>query len=205
MAGFTLIELLVVIAIIAVLIELLLPNVQAAREAAAKAAAARAAARLAEPISQLVLCPPPFCDSLRQGVTLYYPALPPGLSGADAELFGLNVTYDPANLAQQPFIVTSNGPNGPGAAPNAMLVTFGGLDVRSDDLALLDVTYLGPDTKFLLQTSGGAPFALQSHASGSSIVFGPASVPEPATWTMVIAGALTLVVVNRRKRRRPPS
>ena len=62
------------------LIGLLLPPVQTVREMAARQATASAL--------QGVLCPPPFCDDLRQGVTLRYPTLPDGLRASPAQLPG---------------------------------------------------------------------------------------------------------------------
>ena len=201
-AGFTLIELLVVIAIIGVLIGLLLPAVGAAR-AAARAAAAREAAR--HSVGQLsypvILCAPPFCDSIAQGVTLYYPQIPQGLTASDALRLGLTVSFDPANLQQQPFQVGLTDPTRDANLVDPMPVSFAGLDLSSPTDDLLAVDSIDPAVMFTAEaTPDGAPFGLVAQPSGNGLVVSAVALPEPPTWTMLLIGVMATLEFRRRRR-----
>lgn len=193
--GFLLIELLVVIAIISVLIGLLLPAVQAAREAAARAAAAELRA---QPYAAAALCQPPHCNALDpngSNVTLFYPPLLGQIDTQSMLQAGLWLTYDPANLAQQPFGLHPRTAAMPG---NAFDISFG-LDpaaVDGDDFDILDVEYVGPDLNFLVAQADGEVWKLTSDVDGTArtVAFSAVAVqiPEPASWLLVALALLVL-------------
>jgi prepilin-type N-terminal cleavage/methylation domain-containing protein len=198
MAGFTLIELLVVIAIIAILIQLLLPNVQAAREAARKAAEAAKLAKVGLPV---ILCGPPNCDSIAPNTTLFYPQIPQGLTAAQALQVGLTVTFDANNLAQQPLGLVLTDPAGNPNLIDPMPVTFAGLALAGDSFSLLDANYIGPDTDFLGSAADGTPFALVAHPVGKAIAISVVALPEPTTWALWLAAALSFALLRARATR----
>ncbi len=195
-SGFTLIELLVILAVVAVLLSLILPDVQQAREAAARAAAARLFRETQYP---LVLCLPPLCDSIAPNLTLDYPAVPANVTADEALRLGLTVTFDRSNLAQQPLGIVLTDPAGDPDLVDPMPVSFAGVDLAGDAYDVLDVNYLEPDTVFVVRASpDGAPFALVAAPSGNGIAFTTASVPEPATWSLMVA-ALALLGTTRMR------
>lgn len=199
-AGFTLIELLVVLAIIAVLIGLLLPPVQAAREAARRAAAEHAGvARIDQ-----VLCGPPFCDVFGTGTTLRYPPVPRALTASSVLQNGLSVTFDPADLQQQPFALFAG--DTPGLVdPIAVAFAGAAADLRGDDFTIASVDYADSLVRFVVQPAAdGAPFAWSANVDRRPVRFvdTTTAVPEPPTPALIAAAAALFGWTHSRRRAR---
>ena len=102
---------------------------------------------------------------------------------------GLWLTYDRANLAQQPLGLFAVG----GSTPNDPFDVGFALDadaVSGDQFTILDIEYIGPDLEYVVKQAGGNLWTLTTSVDSAarSVLFNAvaARIPEPSTWLLVV-------------------
>ena len=126
-------------------------------------------------------------DGYLEGIGFYYAAV------AGTFTYGSNTTTAPQDISF--YLDAEHGYNDPNTEPGGLLVGEGDL-LEFGGPQLFD----GPVDSPTLRTG---TFTLLDAFSGSPISLTVTAVPEPASWTMMIAGFATAGAAMRRRRASP--